>query len=72
LSDGAQIIVDIEVSAEQAPEAANMVRAWLVAERITVAEQATRFSGGHHPGENYRAAVATGEDMLCGSEPTEL
>jgi hypothetical protein len=39
LSDSAQIIVDIEVSAEEAPELARSVRAWLISGGIIQPEQ---------------------------------
>jgi predicted RNA-binding Zn-ribbon protein involved in translation (DUF1610 family) len=68
LSDSAQIVVDIEVSAEGAAELANAVRAWLVGEQII--EQAQSDSvlsgsgGGHRPGINYRAAIKMDEDTF--------
>jgi len=64
LSDHAQIVVDTEVSAEQAPELANIVRAWLVREQIIRQEQSDSVLGdtGHRPGINYRAAIRIDTD----------
>jgi hypothetical protein len=59
LSDHAQIVVDTEVSAEQARELANIVHEWLVGEQIIAQEQSDSVLGGtgHRPGINYRAAI---------------
>lgn len=55
---GIQIVVDIEVHAEQEPELANIVREWLVREQIIEEESDSVLSGtGHRPGINYRAAI---------------
>jgi hypothetical protein len=56
----AQIVLDTEVGAEQAPEVANIVRAWLVREQIIEQE------GGHRPGINYRAATKLDLDTFRG------
>src|SRR5262245_14773103 len=67
LSDNAQIIVDIEVSAEQAPELARLVRTWLIDERIIEREQSDSVlssPAGHRPGQNYRVAVKADEDAF--------
>jgi hypothetical protein len=64
LSDNAQIVVDIEVSAERAPELASIIRAWLVREQIVKQEQSDSVldGTGHRPGINYRAAINMDED----------
>jgi hypothetical protein len=64
LSDYAQIVVDTEVSAERAPELANIVRAWLVGKHIIEQEESNSvLSGtGHRPGMNYRAAIRIDAD----------
>lgn len=66
MSDSAQIVVDIEVSAERAPELANIARAWLVGEQIIKREQSDSvLSGtGHRPRINYRAAIKVDEDTF--------
>jgi len=64
LSVDAQIVVDTEVSAEQAPELANIVRAWLVGEQIIEQEESDSVLGGagHRPGINYRTAIRIDTD----------
>jgi hypothetical protein len=64
LSDHAQIVVDTEVSAEQAPELANIVRAWLVREQIIRQEESDSVLGdtGHRPGINCQAAIRIDPD----------
>ena len=64
MSDNAQIVVDTEVSAEQAPELANIIRAWLIAEQIIEQEESDSVLGGtgHRPGMNYRAAIRIDTD----------
>lgn len=59
MSNFAQIVVDTAVSAKQAPELANLVRAWLVEEQIIEQEESDSVLGGmgHRPGINYRAAI---------------
>jgi hypothetical protein len=67
LSDHAQIIIDIEVSAEKAPELAGLVRAWLINEGGIEREQSDSVLGsvaGCRPGRNYRAAVKTDENAF--------
>ena len=68
MSDNAQIVVDTEVSAERAPELANIVRAWLVGEQIIEQEESDSvLSGtGHRPGINYRAAIKLDLDTFLG------
>ena len=68
LSNFAQIVVDTQVSAEQAPELANIVRAWLVGEQIIEQEESESvLSGtGHRPGMNYRAAIKLDLDTFLG------
>ena len=44
LSDHAQIIVDIEVSAEKASELAGLVRAWLIDQRARLAGQVDQIA----------------------------
>lgn len=70
LSDSAQIVVNIEVSAEQALILANVVRAWLVGEQIIEREQSNTVlsATGHRPGTNYRDAIETDDgDFLRGA-----
>jgi hypothetical protein len=64
LSNFAQIVVDTEVSAGQAPELANVVRAWLVGEQIVKQEESDSVLGGagHRPGINHRAAIRIDTD----------
>jgi len=64
LTDFAQIVVDTEVSAEQAPELANVVRAWLVGERIIEREEGDSVLNGvgHRPGVRYRTAIQENND----------
>ena len=64
MSDNAQIVVDTEVSAEQAPELANIVRAWLVGQHIIEQEESDSVlvGTGHRPGMNYRAAIRIDTD----------
>jgi hypothetical protein len=67
LSDSAQIIVDTEVSADRAPELANLVRAWFIDEGIIEREKSDSVLGssaGHRPGPSYRAAVKTEENSF--------
>jgi hypothetical protein len=67
LSDSAQIIVDVEVCAERAPELACVLRAWLVDEGIIEQESTDSVlsdAGGHRPGRNYRIAVKTDDDAF--------
>ena len=68
MSNFAQIVVDTQVSAEQAPELANIVRAWLVGEQIIEQEESESvLSGtGHRPGMNYRAAIKLDLDTFLG------
>lgn len=65
MSDNAQIVVDTEVSAEQAPELANVVRTWLVGEQIIEQEESDSVLGGagHRPGISYRAAIQEDKDF---------
>lgn len=66
LNDSAQIVVDIEVRAEEAPDLADIVRAWLVGEQIIEQEQSdSALSGtGHRPGTNYGVAIKIDEDAF--------
>src|SRR5215470_4355696 len=67
LSDSGQIIVDIEVSADRAPELASVVHAWLVDEGIIEQQRSGSVlsdSGGHRPRRNYCAAVKTEDDAF--------
>ena len=66
MSNNAQIVVDIEVSAERAPELPNIVRAWLVGEQIIKQQQRDSVLGGtgHCPGINYRAALKMEDDTF--------
>jgi hypothetical protein len=65
LSDHAQIVVDIDVSAEQAPELANVVCAWLVGQQIIKQEESDSVLGGagHRPGINYLTAIQTDKNQ---------
>ena len=65
MSDFAQIVVDTEVSAEQAPELANVVRAWLIGERIIEREEGNSVldGTGHRPGISYRIAIQENRDF---------
>ena len=49
LSNYAQIVVDTEVSAERAPQLANVVRAWLVGEQIIEQEESDSVLSGTGP-----------------------
>lgn len=64
MSDNAQTVVDIDVSAEQAPELASIVRVWLVEQQIIEQEQSDSVLGGtgHRPGINYRTAIQADKD----------
>jgi hypothetical protein len=64
LSDHAQIVVDIDVSAEQAPELADVVRAWLVGQHIIKQEPSDSVLNGvgHRPGLLYRDAIHWDKD----------
>ena len=60
MSDNSWIIAAVDISAEEAPERAKIVREWLIAEGIVereISDSVLGGDGGHSPGRNYAAAV---------------
>ena len=60
LSDNCQIIAAPDVLALEAPERANTVLGWLIAEGVIeqeISDSVLASTGGHRPGRNYGAAL---------------
>jgi hypothetical protein len=74
MSDRVQIIVDREVSQEEAPHLAEEVREWLVARRIIEPEltDGELNSPGYRPSPGYTTAVETPEPALYSMLANEL
>ncbi len=66
MSDSSQIIVDIEVTLQQATGFAERVRDWLISEGIIEHERSDSVFGGegHRPGKNYGLASEPDADFL--------
>ncbi len=74
MGDGFQIIVDREVSKDEAPHLAEKVREWLVARRVIKPEltDGQWNSPGYRPGPGYTVAVETPDPDLFSMLANEL
>jgi DNA-directed RNA polymerase subunit RPC12/RpoP len=64
MSTWSDTIVDIDVTAQEAPQLAEVIGAWLVGERIIEPEISDRAEG-HPPGARYVIAIESDEDVLA-------
>jgi hypothetical protein len=64
MSTWSDTIVDIDVTAQEAPRLAEVIRTWLVGEGI-IEPEISGPAEGHPPGASYRIAIESDEDVVA-------